>query len=189
MVKHFCKFPILGNHHQHCFRHPLMFGFHDIPARGWTHLLICHRFRRCPTILGSQNRLRNQIQRLIIGLLIHRATSMISWHKLTSSSHFWNISPYITIYHPYDCLFFLLLSHDPFRPIELTHQESSVYNVTMDDSGDSCTVEIQRPDGRTRVSKGGVIGRSSDLVGRSSDRFSRLIYCKLGEKLYVEWVR
>lgn len=33
-------------------------------------------------------------------------------------------------------------------------EECSVYNVTMDDSGDSCTVEIQRPDGRTRVSKG-----------------------------------
>eukprot|EP00435_Cladocopium_sp_Y103_P020451 s1830_g5.t1 len=33
-------------------------------------------------------------------------------------------------------------------------EECSVYNVTMDDSGESCTVEIQRPDGRTRVSKG-----------------------------------
>ena len=65
----------------------------------------------------------------------------------------------------------------------LTHQECSVYNVTMDDSGDSCTVEIQRPDGRTRVSKGGEksAGPVTWWVGPAT--VTRLIYCKLGVTL------
>ena len=38
-------------------------------------------------------------------------------------------------------------------------QECSLYNVSLDKDGESCTVETQRPDGRTRVSQGHGLGQ------------------------------
>lgn len=46
--------------------------------------------------------------------------------------------------------------HNPGRKQKNTQQECRAYTVTMDESRDSCTVEIRRPNGSSFVAKGGV---------------------------------